>query len=587
MESANSGGDIEHILIALLILSLGASFIGACAKLPPRPVAPVHASTPPVQKDEPSTQTTPRDELTEEVLYKFLLAEIAGQRGKLALSIETYLELARSIPDPRLAERATQIAVFAKKDTEALEAAKLWTKYAPEDLDARQALAAMHIRQGQSEEALHQLEYVMSSNEGDAKQKLRMIAGFLSREEDRATALAVMERLVAERQSDADAMFAYALLAVSAERYDKAREAMERVIELNPDDNQATLAYISVLQKQGDADNALKWVDKRLKQHPEQLELRMVYARLLAEEKRFDEARAQFKLLAKAQPDNPDVHYALGWLGIQTNELAESEAHFTTLVESGRRVDEASYYLGHIAETRNQYDDALRWYRSIGSGDLHFDAQIRVALVLVQQDKAKQAMRHLRAVEARNSEQTRRLVLAQAEILTTLGQYTDAMRVYDQALKAEHDADLLYSRAMLAEKMGKLDLLESDLRQILDREPDNVQALNALGYTLADRTDRYQEAYSLIKRALKLRPNDFYILDSMGWVLYRLGKLEQALGYLRRAKVLRDDPEIAAHLGEVLWVKGDKQEAKNVWEDALKNNPEDKKLREVINRLAP
>ncbi|MGH6635036.1 MAG: tetratricopeptide repeat protein [Gammaproteobacteria bacterium] len=587
IQSAKGGSNTERIPIALFILSLGASFLGACAKLPPHPVPPEQASTPPVQTREPSTQAAPRNELTEEVLYKFLLAEIAGQRGKLELSVETYLELARSIPDPRVAERATQIAVFAKKDTEALEAAKLWTKYASEDLDARQALAAMHIRQGQSEEALHQLEYVMSSNKGDAKQKLRMIAGFLSREEDRASALAVMERLVAERQNDADAMFAYALLAVRAERYDKALQAMERVIELNPDDNQAILAYISVLQKQGDADNALKWVDKRLKQQPEQFELRMVYARLLAEEKRFDEARVQFKLLEEAQRDNPDVQYALGWLGIQTNELAESEAYFTTLVESGQRVDEASYYLGHIAESKNEYDNALKWYRAIGSGELHFDAQIRVALVLVQQDKAKEAMRHLRAVEARDSEQTRRLVLAQAEILTTQEQYTEAMRVYDQALKAEHDADLLYSRAMLAEKMGKLDLLESDLRQILDREPDNVQALNALGYTLADRTDRYQEAYSLIKRALQLRPNDFYILDSMGWVLYRMGKIEEALAYLRRAKVLRDDPEIAAHLGEVLWVKGDRKEAKNVWEDALKNNPEDKKLREVINRLAP
>jgi len=569
------------------ILSLGASLIGACAKLPPRSVSPSQASTPPGQEHELSTQAPPRTELTEEVLYKFLLAEIAGQRGKLEISVETYLELARGIPDPRLAERATQIAVFAKKDTEALEAAKLWTKYAPEDLDARQALAAMHIRHGQSEEALHELEYVMSSNKGDSTQKLRTIAGFLSREEDRVTALEVMERLVSQRPNDADALFAYALLAVRAERYDRARQAMECVIELIPDDNQAILAYLSVLQKQGDADSALKWLEKRLKQQSQQAELRMVYARLLAEEKRFDEARVQFKLLEKAQPDNPDVQYALGWLGIQTNDLAESDAHFTALIESGRRVDEASYYLGHIAESRNDYDNALKRYRAIASGDLHFDAQIRIALVLVQQDKAEEAMRHLRSVETRDGEQARRLVLAQAEILTAQGQYTEAMRVYDQALKAEQDTDLLYSRAMLAEKMGKLTLLESDLRQILEREPDNAQALNALGYTLADRTDRYQEAYSLIKRALKLRPNDFYILDSMGWVLYRLGKLEQALEYLRRAKLLRDDPEIAAHLGEVLWVKGDKQEAKNVWEDALKNNPDDKKLREVIDRLAP
>lgn len=575
----------QSIARSLALISLGAFLIAGCANIPSRP-APSSRATP-VQKHQAMGPVAPRVELTAEVLYKFLLAEIAGQRGQLDVSVENYLGLARSIPDPRVAERATQIAVFAKKDSEALEAAKLWTRYAPDDLEARQALAAMHIRHGQSDEALHQLEFVMSSKEGDSKQKLRMIAGFLSREEDREAALEVMERLVAQSQNDPDAMFAYALLAVRAERYEKARQAMERVIALVPDDNQAILAYISILQKQDDTEGALHWLERLLEEKPEQFELRMVYARLLAEEKRFGQARTQFKIQEKAQPENPDVQYALGWLGVQTNNLAEAEAHFRELIESGRRVDEASYYLGHIAESESDYTSALKWYRAIGSGEVYFDAQIRIALVLVQQGKAEEATRHLRSTKARDGEQQRRLVLAQAEMFSEQEKYAEAMDVYDQALKAGPDSDLLYSRAMLAEKMGKLDLLERDLRQILTKEPDNAQALNALGYTLADRTDRHQEAYSLIRRALQLRPNDFYILDSMGWVLYRLGRFDQAVTYLKRAKAQRDDPEVAAHLGEVLWVMGQKQEAKNVWENALKNNPGDQKLLEVINRLAP
>lgn len=165
--------------------------------------------------------------------------------------------------------------------------------------------------------------------------------------------------------------------------------------------------------------------------------------------------------------------------------------------------------------------------------------------------------------------------------------FQDAMDVYDKALQKGYDEDLLYSRAMLAEKMDRLDVLEMDLRAILDKDPKNSQALNALGYTLADRTDRYDEAYDLIERALEISPNDFFVLDSMGWILYRLGRLDEAIEFLNKALSVKNDPEIAAHLGEVLWVKGDKEAAQAIWDTALRETPNDDRLRKVINRLNP
>ena len=198
-----------------------------------------------------------------------------------------------------------------------------------------------------------------------------------------------------------------------------------------------------------------------------------------------------------------------------------------------------------------------------------------------------EARNHLQSIRSRSGQQALVIVQAEGDLLIQAGRYEEAIAVYTEALDDGYNPDLLYARAMAAEKIGRLDLLEKDLRSILEREPDHAQALNALGYTLTDATDRHAEAYDLIKKALELRPNDFYILDSMGWVLYRLGRLDEAIEYLRKALSIRQDPEIAAHLGEVLWVRGEREQAKEVWETALQQTPEDTRLLDVIERFDP
>lgn len=564
------------------------ALLAGCATVPETgdPAAESRSPDSPVPVAPAPSPTGPTD-LTGEVMYEILLAEFAGQRGDLDTAVNTYLRLAHRLDSAEVAERATSIAVFAREDDKARDAAALWVRRAPDNLEARQVLAALYIRTGDADLALTQLRYVLAADPEARGQRLRMIAGFLGREQEQDAALEVMERLLEEHRDDPDALFAFAQMAVRAGNLDKARQGVEAALAADPGNLSMAVAYLSILQRQGETETALAWLEDLLYRQPEDFNLRLIYARLLADERRYEDARRQFQVLAEADAENTDVQYALGLLNLQANDLDAARVHFMNLVELGDRTDEASFYLGQIEQVRDNYDAAIDWFRAVSGGENFFDAQLHIALLMGRDSQVEEAMAHLRSLQPGSERQRFRVARTEGEILTEAGRLEEAMAIYDRALEGSYDTELLYTRAMLAEKMDRLDILERDLRQILEREPDNAQALNALGYTLADRTDRYDEAYDLISRALDLEPDDFYILDSMGWVLYRLGRLEEAVEYLRRAQSLRDDPEVAAHLGEVLWVMGERDEARRVWRDALANTPDDRHLLEVIERFSP
>ncbi len=323
-----------------------------------------------------------------------------------------------------------------------------------------------------------------------------------------------------------------------------------------------------------------------LERRPEASEIRLAYARALVDAKRYDDARDQFERLAEENPDDHDVQYALGLLLVQTNRLDDAAERFRLLVHTRERREAAWFYLGQIAETQRKPDEALDAYRRVDRGEHRLNAQIRVAVLLAEQGDVDRARAHLHGLRGNNNQEVVRLYRAEAEILVRRDMLDDAMGVYGDAIEQfPTNTDLLYARAMLAEKLDRLDILEQDLRDILSREPNNADALNALGYTLADRTDRLDEAYELIERAFNLKPDDHYVVDSMGWVLYRLGRYQEALKHLRKAFELSPDAEVAAHLGEVLWVMGNQDEAREVWETALKETPDDKRLLDVKKRF--
>jgi len=532
-------------------------------------------------------ESTPAADIDGDPLFKMLVAEFAGQREQLGLALTEYLALARTTRNADLAERATKIAVFSRDDPKALEAASLWVELRPTSLDARQILAAMQIRQGNAAAALDHLKYVLTQDNSGDGGRFRVIANLLGREEDRRTALAVMEQLVAERPGDTDALVAYALLAMRAEDLGKARGAMDQLVGRADINSNLALAYMAVLQKQDAGVEGIAFLEQALKRTPDEFGLRLLYARMLADAQRYEQARLQFSMLLEQAPDNTDVIYALGLLNLQAGKIDEAEQNFRALNKYNDRADEAAFYLGQIEESRQRPAAALVHYKAVKEGTSVFPARLRVISLLATQGQIDDALAAVAATAVEGEEQKVQLTLLHAEVLAQAQRRDEAMALFDRALNGKYDMTLLYNRAMLAEQMGRLDLLESDLRTIVEREPENAQALNALGYTLADRTDRHAEALELIKRALAASPKDFFILDSMGWVLYRLGRLEEAVGYLEQARELRNDPEVAAHLGEVLWVLGRKDDARQIWNTALEKHPQDSKILEAIKRLAP
>ncbi len=562
-----------------------AMLLAGCANTTPRPggAGSVKAEAP--AAEEPP-EAPPAKEFTQDSLYKLLVAEFALRRGDVALAIDNYLDVARAQTDAGAAERAIRLAVFARDEMRGLEAARVWVALAPQDPDARQVYGALLMRAGRVDEAVQQLQIVVAADAGDGEVFLS-VGEMLGRERDREAGLRVMSELVSGRETNPNALLAYAQLAARADEYERAAQLLEQFLAIHPDDARALAFYARVLQQKGDPEKAVSVLSSALKRNPDASEVRSTYARLLVDMRRYDEALEEFQQLAKDSPDNADVHYALGLLLLQTNRNEEAKQQFLELVRLGERTDAARYYLGQIAENSDQPTAAINEYKRVSRGEHYLNAQIRAAVLLADNGDVNTARSHLHALPQTTTQQAVRIYRAEAEILSRIDDLQGAMAVYNRALGEYVDnPDLLYARAMLAERLDQLDVLEADLNTILSKDPDNADALNALGFTLADRTDRYEEALVLIERALAIKPDDFYIVDSMGWVLYRLGRYEESLTYLQRALLLSNDPEVAAHLGEVLWVMGNRDAAREVWETALRTTPEDQRLLEVIKRFS-
>ena len=308
---------------------------------------------------------------------------------------------------------------------------------------------------------------------------------------------------------------------------------------------------------------------------------------MLVADKKYPEARLEFERLVKEYPDNTDVVFSVAVLSMQLEDWPAAETNLKRLLDLGYRDRNAvRFYLGQVAEEQKHFPDALQWYSDVTRGEQFMPAQIRSAQVLWKQGDLDGARKYLQQVNAQSNDQRVQLILAEAQLLRDAKQEKEAFGVVDQALdKLPNHPDLLYDHAMLAEKLDRVDILESSLRKLIRIKPDHAHAYNALGYTLADRNQRLAEAQELIDTALKLSPDDAFIMDSMGWVLFRQGKAEEGLKYLQRAYALRPDADIAAHLGEVLWALGRRDEARKVWDEALKKSPDSEVLTKTVQRL--
>jgi len=548
----------------------------------------------PGQKSSADTTTAspepglPRVELTPEVLYDVLVGELAGRKGDFEVSVNSLSRAARITHDPRLAERATRAAIYSKRYAEALDSARLWVELRPAAIDGRESLATILLELENPIEAELQFEQMLAlaEKQKNLDQTYLRIATVLARHKNRTTSLEVMVQLSRQHAGSAQAQFALAHLGLRAGDSSIATAAIDRALIIQPGWQDAALLKARILSASKDQKKAERFYQQYLKQYPKATKVRMNYARTLVDRQQWEEARNQFVVVLRQRPKDTDVLYALGLLSLQTDRLEDANKHFQRAIEINPANDQVRMYLGQTAERRKRYEAAKQWYLSVTSEKLRLEARVRLGVVVAKRGDLKKGLRILHSLTPVSDEQRVQLALAEEQILRDAKQYSAALKVLTKALKAlPKHKDLLYARALVAEKLDNIVLHERDLRLVLKLDPKNAHALNALGYTLADRTDRHQEALVLIKQALELRPNDPFILDSMGWVHYRLGNSSDAVRFLRRALEIRTDAEISAHLGEVLWTSGKQRQATRVWERALQKNPDNEVLNNAIKKF--
>jgi len=528
----------------------------------------------------------PNQEMSRQVLFKLLLAEIALQRGQNNVAVQSYLELARETKDPRIAQRATEVAWNSRVLGVALEAAGIWLAADPESMQARQILAGLLVNQARLADAQPHLEKSLAADKENVGNNFLQLNTLLARHPDKTAVLQLTQNLAKPYPSLPEAHYGVAQAASSAGQSELALTEIRAALKLRPEWEQAALLQGQLLQRISSTE-ALAYFQGFLRSQPRAMDVRLNYARLLVTEKKYPEARGEFQVLLKEFPNNPDVTLAVGLLSLQLNDYDAAETQLLHALETNYKdPDAVRLYLGQVNEERKRYDDALKWYGSVIDGEQYVLARSRYAGILAKQGKLTDARKYLQD-SARNARQTVQFTQAEAQLLRDANDFRAAYDVLGRAVEKSPDSpELLYDQAMAAEKIDRIDVLESNLRKVIQIKPDYAHAYNALGYTLADRNTRLQEAYTLIEQALKLAPDDPFIMDSMGWVLYRMSQNDAALTFLRRAFELRPDAEIAAHLGEVLWVTGARDEARRIWSSALKDSPGNEALQVTVKKFS-
>lgn len=520
-----------------------------------------------------------------QALYYLMLGELAGRQGRIADAGRLYLESAQISRDPRVAERATRIALAARDNATAERALALWSTLEPSHPDRWEAEALAHLRAKRDGDALAVFDQHLATAD-DRAAAYRRIASILTVEG--SASLPLMHSLAQRHAEDAEGWFALAQLAMHFKQYDSAQAALRKVIRLQPKRKEAYLMLAGSHFAVGQIDEGLREVRAASERFPNDQTLRLNYARALIEARRFDEARPLFQELLRKNPGDADLRFTVALLALDANDLTTAERELRALHKIKDRADTAAYYLGRLLEQRGDERGAREWFARVRSGELRLDAAIRLAGLDARRNRLEEARAQLAKARTTTDvpEEQVRLFLAEADLLKRADQLEAALGVLDQALRAyPGDPDLLYTRALLADQLDRFEEAEANLRAILAQDPDHAEALNALGYTLADRNLRLDEAFTLIDKALKLNPDNPAILDSMGWVLFRQGKLAEAEGYLRQAYARSSDGEIAAHLAEVLAAQGRRDEALQLIQKGLSREPHRRELLNLQHRL--
>ena len=521
-----------------------------------------------------------------EAMYEFLVAEMAAQRGDIEGAMEIYQRLARETKDPAIARRAVETAIRARAYGPALQSATLLLELDPESTLAREITAALLANEGDLNKARDTLSGMLEKNP-HRETILTQLSFLLGKFNDKAAVLKATREVVSPYLDTAEAHYAIGVAALIAADFDAAGAESDRALAIRGSWDQAAILKAQVLRKVAPND-VIGFYQSFVSENPASHDVRMQLGRELAAERKLTEARDQFREVEKRQPKDAQAAYAVGLLSLQLEDFGDAQQAFSRALKAGYREPTSIYLgLGQAAEGLKHYEEAIGWYQKVDSADW-VRAQLKIATLIAHQQGLAAGREYLQKIDARSAEDSIQVVQVEAQLLRDAKQWQETYDMLTKAIAKYPDSyELLYDRAMAAERVDKIDVLESDLRRVIKMKPDYAHAYNALGYTLAEKTDRLSEAKDLIEKAYKLQPDDPFIIDSLGWVEYRMGHTQAALKHLQNAYGQRQDPEIAAHLGEVLWKSGQQDEAQKIWRAALSENPNHETLLAVMQKYTP
>ncbi|MCW8941691.1 MAG: tetratricopeptide repeat protein [Gammaproteobacteria bacterium] len=525
-----------------------------------------------------------------DMLYNLLAAEFAGNSGDVEASLDFYREASKSVEDSRIAARTAYIALYGESYEETLNALDRWRELEPDAIDLSRMYAVTYLKLEQPEKAVPYIEDLLSDYHESPADEAMAVKQLLSKEASNEVAYEVLQRLNEKNKDNKHLLVLQSRYAAQLEHYDEALALLDQVLVMDPTLYDVLLIKARILSAQGKNDEATLLIKQVVDELPDNNALRLQYARMLVEQHEMEAATKQYSILQKNLPDDGEISLSLALLYIETKQLDQAVEVLNHLVEIDKKVPVANYYLGRIAQNQGDEKQAISYYLGVKTGEYAYDAQLRIGILLAVLGKPDDGLAKLEALAEEQTSWALRVkaYLAQGEILRAEKRFEEGVEMYSRALQQKRDdTTLLYARGLMAEKVDRLDMTEADLLKVISKEPDNADALNALGYTLADRTSRYKEAQEYIKRAATLVPDDPAILDSLGWVSYRLGELDEALKWLAKAFEKLEDAEIAAHYGEVLWQSNQKDKAREVWNKGKKQNADNPVLIETLERIKP
>jgi tetratricopeptide (TPR) repeat protein len=518
--------------------------------------------------------------------YDLLVAEFALRRGAYDLALSNYVQQAHGTQDAGVIARAARLAQFLKADRAALDTAELWVTQEPEDMEAQFTLASQLAKAQRPLEAMPPMVKVL---EAGAKANFAMIAAAALQQSDavQTELLNQFNALLLAHRDNTELMTGKALLLQQRGQKDEALTLIRKVLDQAPDETHAIIIEAKLLEDMGRQDEAFERLRQMVEMNPGNRRLRLQYARLLTQTD-MNKAREQFAILVAQSPGDADMLLSLALVSKETGALDDAEMYFQKLIAMDQHAQDAHFYLGQLYEQRGDRAAAIAQYEQITPGQNFFPSVARIIELRMATNDSAGTRKYLRQQRAQYPQHAVRLYLVEAEVLMQTKAYAAGTELMTDALKQfPQQLNLLYTRSMFSERRRDVPLLEKDLRAILKKDPANVTALNALGYGLTNLTNRHDEAYALVKKALDQKPDDPAIMDSMGWVEYKRGNLSTARDLLEKAYLAFPDPEVAAHLGEVLWHSGNEKRAREVWQKALQESPDNEQVRATLKRFAP